>query len=141
MVGYQGTAFTAQGVLDFRLADRGLRLVRLVASDRVLWLDVASRDFGDRLLLLAEIPVLDITTPPPATIYHGGESFLLKLAGAAQVAVTGSVSGRAPGPCALWRYRAAGDRWLQIEAWPDAIRMLDGATVHRSMIEIRPATP
>ena len=49
-------------------------------------------------------------------------------------------AGRAPGPCTLWRYRAAGDRFLQIEAWPVAVRMLEGASVHQSMIEIRPAT-
>jgi hypothetical protein len=141
IVGYQGSSFTALGSLDYQLADRRLRLVRLVASDQVRYLDLPGSDLADRVLLLAEIPALDLTTPPPATIYHGGESFLLKLSGAAQVAITGSVPGRAPGACALWRYRAAGDRCLQIEAWPDGIRMLEGATVHRSMIEIRPATP
>ena len=33
-----------------------------------------------------------------------------------------------------------GDRFLQIESWPVAVRMLEGASVHQSMIEIRPAT-
>ena len=141
IVGYQGSAFAVEGLLDYQLSGTGLRLARLFSAGEIRYLDLASSDLVDRLLLLTEIPVLDITTPPPATIYHGGESFLLKLSGAGHVAVTGSVPDRVPGPCALWRYRAAGDRWLQIEAWPDAIRMLEGATVHRSMIEIRPATP
>jgi hypothetical protein len=141
IIGYQGRAFAALGILDYQLAGHRLCLACLSASDQIRYLDLAGGGLADRLLLLAEIPVLDITTPPPATIYHGGESFLLKLSGAAEVAITGSIPGRTPGACTLWRYRAAGDRWLQIEAWPDAIRMLEGATVHRSMLEIRPATP
>jgi len=141
VVGYQASAFTVEGVLDYQLADRGLRLARLVAPGQSRYLELGGSESADRLLLLAEIQALDITTPPPATLYHGGESFLCKLSGAAQVAITGSDPGRRPGPCSLWRYRAAGDRWLQIELWPDALRMLEGATVHRSMIEVRPATP
>jgi len=50
------------------------------------------------------------------------------------------VPGCPSGKCELWRYRAAGGRFLQIEAWPNKIRMLEGASVHRSMLEIRPAT-
>jgi hypothetical protein len=140
-IGYQGSSYRVEGILDFGLGDRVLRLGRLCAGDQARYLEMPGGDLLDRALLLAEIPALDITTPPPATIYHGGESFLLKLSGTAEVTVTGEVPGRVPGPCGLWRYRAAGGRFLQIEAWPDAVRMLEGASVHESMIEIRPGKP
>ncbi len=140
IVGYQGIAFEVEGVLDYQLERQELRLARLAGGGQVRYLEIPSGDMADRVVVLAEIAPLDITTPPPATMYHGGESFLLKLSGTATVLVTGNVPGRAPGPCTLWRYRAAGDRFLQIEAWPVAVRMLEGASVHQSMIEIRPAT-
>jgi hypothetical protein len=137
IVDYQGTAFAVAGLLEYRLADRTVRLARLVSSERVLYLELAAPEPSDRVLVLAEIRALDLTAPPPATVYHGGESFLLRLAGVAEVAVAGEVPERRGGPCTLWRYRAAGDRFLQIEDWPDGIRMLEGASVHRSMLEIR----
>lgn len=141
-VGYQGSSYRVEGILDFGLGGRVLRLGRLCAGSEVRYLEMPGGDLLDRALLLAEIPALDITTPPPATIYHGGESFLLKLSGTAEVTLRGQVPDRAcGGPCTLWRYRAAGGRFLQIEAWPDAIRMLEGASVHQSMIEVRPGDP
>jgi hypothetical protein len=138
---YQGTSFRVEGILDFQLDGRVLRLGRLCAGSQVRYLEIPSGDLTDRFLLFTEIPALDIATPPPATIYHGGESFLLKLSGTALVAIAGQVPGRAAGPCTLWRYRAAGGRFLQIEAWPDAVAAREGTTVHPSMIEIRPAIP
>jgi hypothetical protein len=139
-VGRQGIAYQVEGILDYDLDGRVLRLARLCAEGEVRYLEMPSSDMGDRVLVLSEIEALDITTPPPATIYHHGESFLLKLSGTAKMAITGSVPGREPGACRLWRYRAAGGRFLQIEAWPDGVRMLEGATMHQSMLEIRPAT-
>jgi hypothetical protein len=139
-VGYQGIGFEVEGILDYDLGGRVLRLARLRGAGEVRYLEVPASDISGRVLLFSEIQLLDITTTPPATIDHGGESFLLKLSGAATVVATGSTPGRESGACSLWRYRAAGDRFLQIESWPDRVRMLEGATVHRSMLEMRPAT-
>lgn len=139
-VDYQGIAYRVEAIVDYRLNASTLRLARLVAAGEVRHLELPGRDIEDRILLLAEIPALDITTPPPATIYHGGESFLLKLSGTAEIAVAGHVPDPASGRCTLWRFRAAGGRALQIEAWPHGVRMLEGATVRQSMLEIRPAT-
>jgi hypothetical protein len=141
IIGYQGSSYRVEGILEYGLGGRVLRLGRLCAGSEVRYLEMPGGDLLDRALLLAEIPALDITTPPPASIYHGGESFLLKLSGTAEVTVTGQVPGRGHGACTLWRYRAAGGRLLQIEAWPDAVRMLEGASVHQSMIEVRPGKP
>jgi hypothetical protein len=140
-IDYQGGSYRVEGILDYGLDGRVLRLGRLHAGNVIRYLEVPGGDLIDRVLLLAEIPALDLTTPPPATIYHGGESFLLQLSGTAEVVVTGEVPGRTSGRCTLWRYRAAGGRFLQVEAWPDTVRMLEGTSVHQSMIDIRPAIP
>jgi hypothetical protein len=137
---YQGIPYRVEAVVDYHLAGRALCLARLVGGGEVRHLELPGSDIEDRILMFAEIPPLDITTPPPATIYHGGESFLLKLSGAARIEVAGDPTGSAGGECTVWRYRAAGGRALQIEAWPDRVRMLEGATVRQSMLEIRPAT-
>ncbi|MBN2574524.1 MAG: DUF4178 domain-containing protein [Deltaproteobacteria bacterium] len=140
-VDYQGIAYRVEAITSYRLQGRTLRLARLVAAGEVRYLDLPGSDIEDRILLLAEIPSFDIATPPPAIIYHGGESYLLKLSGTARIESTDAARGGVESECALSRYRAAGGRALQIEAWPDGVRMLAGATVRQSMLEIRPATP
>jgi hypothetical protein len=136
-VGYQGIDHQVEAILTYTLADRVLCLARLVGLGQVRFLEQSVTGADDRVLVLTEIQGLDITTPPPATIYHHGESYLLKISGVAQVTAAGS--GPA-GLCTLWRYRAAGGQFLQIEQWPDKVRMLAGASVHLDMLEIRPAT-
>lgn len=135
-VGYQGVDYQVDDVFAFALANRTLHLARLVGGQQVRFVEPAPNDAHDRVLVLSEIEKLDITPPPPATIYHHGESYLLRLSGEATVT---SDAGEAHA-CTLWRYRAAGDQFLQIEQWPDRIRMLAGASVHLDMLEIRPAT-
>ena len=135
-VGYQGIDYRVDDILAYALADRSLHVARLVAAGDVRFLESPTSDADDRALVLAEIAGIDITTPPPATIYHRGESYLLKVTGAAKV----TTAGGDPRACTLWRYRAAGDQFLQIEQWPDRVRMLAGASVHLDMLEIRPAT-
>ena len=57
-----------------------------------------------------------------------------RLSGTATVDVEGSVPDRAAGSCELWRYRAAGDVFLQIEKWPDKTVTLAGESVHKDMV-------
>ena len=133
---HQGVDFRIEDMLGYCLPDRAFRLAQLAGGGKVRYLEIPASELADRVLLLDEIAVLDITPPPPATIYHAGESFLLQLSGLASTVATDGKTGT----CKLWRYRAAGGRFLQIEAWPDRVRMLEGASVHRSMIDIRPAT-
>ena len=135
-VGYQGIDYRVDDILAYALADRSLHVARLVAAGDVRFLESPTSDADDRALVLAEIAGIDITTPPPATIYHQGESYLLRVSGAAKV----TTADGDPLACKLWRYRAAGNRFLQIEHWPDHVRMLAGASVHLGMLEIRPAT-
>ena len=135
-VGCQGIDYRVVDVLTYTLADRRFHLARLEAEGRVLFLELPTSDADDRLLTLAEIENLDITTPPPATIYHRGESYLLRISGAATVT---AADGKAR-TCTLWRYHAAGDQFLQIEQWPEKVRMFAGPSVHADMVEMRPAT-
>jgi hypothetical protein len=139
-VGYQGIDFRVDDILTYDLAGRRLQLGRLVAAGQVRFLEPPTSEVSDRVLVLAEVVGLDITTPPPAAIYHGGESYLLRLSGAALVTSAGTGPGSVPDSCTLWRYRAAGDQFLQIEQWPDRVRMFAGASVHLDMLQIRPAT-
>ena len=166
IVAYQAVDYQVEGVLDYALPAHTLRLVSMVAGSEVRFVEPVV--VADRLLVLSEIEPLDIDSPPPETIYHRGESYLLKLSGRATVGITGQVAGRKPGTCGLWRYRAAGGRYLQIEAWADGDRVgggglcppqpqrgrvwepsqgshhnrfLAGTTVHKGMLEVRPATP
>jgi Domain of unknown function (DUF4178) len=135
-VGYQGIDYQVDDILVYALADRSLYLARLVGPGQVRFLETATSDASGRVLVLTEIKGLDITTPPPATIYHRGESFLLKVSGAATVTDAGGDARI----CTLWRYRAAGNQFLHIEQWPEKVRMFAGASVHANMLEIRPAT-
>jgi len=135
-IGYQGIDYQVEGILAYVFAERTSYLARLVGGGQVRFAEPATNDAQDRALVLAEIEGIDITTPPPATIYHHGESYLLRLSGTAKVTVAdGAVQ-----TCTLWRYRAAGDLFLQIEQWSDRVRMLAGASVHVDMLEVRPAT-
>ena len=137
-VSYQAVDYRARGVIDYSLGDRTLRLVAIAHDGQVHFVEPVV--VADRVLLLTEIEPLDIAAPPPATIYHDGESYLLKLSGEAEVDVAGEADGRQTGDCKIWRFRAAGGQYLQIENWPDRLRMLAGTAVHKGMLEIRPAT-
>jgi len=140
IVGYQGIDYLVEGILDYSLAESSIRLACITGNGQLRFLELPATSLADRLLVLAAIDGIDIDPPPPDTIYHHGESYLLRLSGSAQVAITGNVPGRQPGACMLWRYRAAGGQFLQIEQWPDALRILAGTSVHSSMLEVRPAT-
>ncbi len=140
IVAYQGIDYHVDGLVEYVLADTVLRLARMTGADRVLFLEPPASEMTGRVLLMTEVDDLDLTTPPPRTIYRQGESYLLQVSGDARVAVTGEVAQRRHSTCALWRLRAAGGRYLQIERWPDGVRTLAGATVHQDMLEVRPVT-
>ena len=55
------------------------------------------------------------------------------------VEIAGSAQGRAPGSCEIWRYRAAGALFLQVEKWPDTVVVLAGGSIPKGMFEHMPA--
>jgi hypothetical protein len=138
IVSYQGKDFVVEGLLTYRLSGKVYRLARVVDGNTVRWVEPLTDDLDDRVLMLEEIS-LDVGTPPPPTISYQGQSFLPRMSGQATVEVVGKVPDRFAGTCDLWRYRAAGDLFLQIERWPDRTVKLFGESVHKSMVDVLPA--
>jgi hypothetical protein len=136
---YAGTDYLVEGLVVYRLGRHKRELARLVAAERVLWMEPLVDEIDERVLFLAEVHDLDMTTPPPANIYYKGQTYLRVLAGQAEVATSGQTPGRASGTCEVWRYRAAGDTFIQIEAWPDGMVVLAGPSAHQDMLQILPA--
>jgi hypothetical protein len=136
-IGYQGADYRVDQVLSYALADRSFNLVRMKTSEgQIRFLEIQPRDVLDRIPVLGSMANLDITMPPPATLYHRGESYLLTFSGRATVTAPDAPSST----CTVWRYHAAGDLYLHIEEGPDGVRTLAGASAHAGMLEVRPAT-
>jgi hypothetical protein len=143
IIAFQGVDLLVDGIIVYLLGPSPevvrLHVARLIGGGETRFLQMPTSAASERALMLSAIDNLDVTTPPPATIYHRHESYLLKLAGSAEIEATGAASALR-GPCTLWRYRAAHDQYLQIEKWPDRMRTLAGPSVHVDMLEVRPAT-
>ena len=139
ILSYQGKDYVTEGLLTYRVGGKVLRLARVVDGDTVRWVEPLVDDSDDRLLILDEIAGLDLSPPPPPTVAYQGKSYLPKFSGQAAVEVAGKIPDRLAGACELWRYRAAGDVFLQIERWPDRTITLAGESVHKDMVDILPA--
>jgi hypothetical protein len=139
VVSYAGTDYLVEGLVVYRLGHHRRKLARLVAGERVLWMEPLVDEMDERVLLLAEVHDLDMTTPPPANIFYKGQTYLRVLAGQAEVMTSGQTPRRVSGTCEVWRYRAAGDIFIQIEAWPDGPVVLAGPSADQSMLQILPA--
>ncbi len=141
VISYQGRDFVVQGVLSYKLAGKSYQLARAVEGNDVRFIEPLMDDLDDRFLVLAEVPNLPFGTPPPATISYKGSSYVPRLQGATTMVIDGTVPDRTAGACEVWRYRASGDVFLQIEKWPDRTVCLAGESVQKDMIQISPASP
>src|SRR6185436_9254408 len=94
------------------------QLARAVDGDAVLWVEPLRDELDDRLLVLREIRDLEMSVPPPTAIAYHDLTYVQRLATRVTLAVTGQVPERTNGSVMLWRYRAAGDLYLQIEEAP-----------------------
>jgi hypothetical protein len=139
IVSYQGKDYVVEGLLTYRMGGKVLRLARVVDGATVRWVEPLADDSDDRLLILDEVTGLDISAPPPSSISYQGKTYLPKLSGQATVEVAGKIPDRLAGSCEVWRYRAAGDVFLQIERWSDRTVTLAGESVHKDMVDILPA--
>ncbi len=140
VISHQGRDYVIDGLLTYRLGPKVLPLARATDGPGVVWIEPLLDDLDDRILVLRQVADLAVIAPPPATIQYKGASYVPRLSGTATVEMTGNVPDRTPGPCDVWRYRAAGDLFLQIEKWPDRLIVLAGESVHKAMIDILPGT-
>ena len=140
VISYQGRDFVVEAILTYRLAGKTYKLVRAVDADDAFWVEPLMNDADDRMLFLKEVRDLSLGTPPPSTISYKAGSYVPRLSGNATVEIEGNAPGRTAGPCEMWRYRAAGDVFLQIEKWPSNLTVaLAGESVHKDMVEIYPS--
>jgi hypothetical protein len=139
VISHQGRDFVVEAILTYRLGAKSYPLARAVDGDDVRWVEPLLDDSDDRYLFFKEVRNLPLSLPPPATISYGGASYVPRMSGTATVEIEGTAPGRAAGPVEFWRYRAAGDVFLQIEKWPSLTVALAGESVHKDMVEIFPA--
>jgi hypothetical protein len=138
VVSYAGRDYVVEGVLTYQLGGKRYELVRAVDGDVVLWIEPPRDGAGDRLLMLHEIRDLEMSVPPPESISYHDLTYVQRLSGRAAVEVSGQVPERMGGSVLIWRYRAAGDLYLQIEEGAGRVFMLAGESVHQGMIDLLP---
>ena len=138
VLGYLGRDYVVEGVLIYKLLGKAYPLARAVDGEVVLWVEPLMDEMDDRFLFLTEVRDLDIATPPPQSISYRQSVFIPRWSGRATVEIAGQVPGQVAGPRDVWRYRAAGDLFLQIEARPTGTVTLFGESVHKGMIDVLP---
>lgn len=143
IVSYQGHDYVVEGLLSYRLQGKAYPLARAVegagATARVLFIEPLLGEGDDRVLVLREVADFETGAPPPAVISYESRSYVPRSSGTYTVDVAGAVPGRAPSVVEVWRYRAAGDYYVQVERWGDKTVVLAGESVHGSMLEVFPA--
>jgi hypothetical protein len=136
---YEGRDYVIEGVLTYKVAGKIHPLARAVEDSTVLWIEPLLDDHDDRILVFKEVRDLSVGTPPPPTISYKNNSYVPRLYGSAAVTVEGVVADRPAGTVELWRYRAAGDIFVQIEKWPHKTVFLAGESVNENMVSVLPA--
>ena len=137
IISFAGRDYVVEGTATYHLAGKPSVLARR-RRRRLFWIE-APRDEGeavsDRLLRCARSATSrsrcrrpDHRLPRPHLRPAAGGTDTVELAG--------DVPERAAGPTEVWRYRAAGDLYLQIEEGGGRVFMLAGESVHRGMIDI-----
>jgi hypothetical protein len=138
VVSYAGRDYVVEGVIGYQLGGKGFQIARAVDGEIVLWIEPPKDEADDRMLVLREIRDLEMSVPPPESISYHDLTYVRRLTGRATVELAGQVPDRSGGSVQLWRYRAAGDLFLQIEEGGGRVFMLAGESVHRGMIDILP---
>jgi len=140
VVSHQGRDFVVEGVLTYKFPGRTLSLARAVDGGVVRWIEPLVDVLDDRLLFFEDVTDVSLLTPPPAAVTYRGASYVPRFSGSVLVEAEGDTGDRTSGPCEVWRYRAAGDVFLQIEKWPSSTKVLVGQSAHKDMVSILPAS-
>jgi hypothetical protein len=138
VVSFAGRDYIVEGTATYHLGGKTFALARAVDGELVFWIEAARDEADDRLLVLREIRDLEIAVPPPESISYHGLMYVQRMSGRANIDIAGRVPERSSGSADVWRYRAAGDLFLQIEEGGGRVFMLAGESVHRGMIDVLP---
>ena len=138
VVSYAGKDYIVEGLVTYQMGGKTSQLARAADGGVVLWIEPPRDETEDRLLILREIRDLEMSVPPPESISYHELTYVRRVAGRATLEVTGQVPERTTGNAQVWRYRAAGDLFLQIEEGAGRVSMLAGESVHRGMIDVLP---
>lgn len=138
VVSYAGKDYIVEGVVTYQMGGKTSQLARAADGNMVLWIEPLRDEADDRLLVMREIRDLEMSVPPPESISYHELTYVRRVAGRATIEVVGQVPERTSGTAQVWRYRAAGDLFLQIEEGAGRVSMLAGESVHRGMIDVLP---
>jgi hypothetical protein len=138
VVSFAGRDYIVEGTATYHLGGKTFVLARAVDGEIVFWIEALRDEADDRLLVLREIRDLEIAVPPPESINYHDLMYVQRLSGRATIEIAGRVPERSAGSADVWRYRAAGDLFLQIEEGGGRVFMLAGESVHRGMIDVLP---
>ena len=141
VLSFSGRDYLVEGTVGFLLAGKRSVMARAVDGQTVAWVEFPDEEAhtpADRLLVLHEVHDLDVAIPPPESIDYHQLSYVQRLAARAVIEIDGVVPGHSPGALQVWRYRAAGDRYLQIEEGHERVFMMAGESVPRGMIDHLP---
>jgi len=141
VLSFSGRDYLVEGTVGYLLAGKRSVMARSVDGERTAWVEFPADEAGppaERLLVLHEVHDLDLAMPPPDSIDYHQLSYVQRLAARAVIEIDGVVPDHAAGALQVWRYRAAGDRYLQIEEGNGRLFVLAGESTPRGMIEHLP---
>ena len=141
VLSFSGRDYVVEGTVGYLLAGKRSVMARAVDGETTAWVEFPDEEAGppaERLLVLHEVRDLDLAMPPPESIDYHQLSYVQRLAARAVVEIDGVVPDRTAGVRQVWRYRAAGDRCLQIEEANGRLFMMAGESTPRGMIDHLP---
>ena len=141
VLSFSGRDYVVEGTVSYLLAGKRSVMARAVDGETTAWVEFPDDEAGppaERLLVLHEVRDLDLAMPPPESIDYHQLSYVQRLTARAVIEIDGAVPEHAAGALQVWRYRAAGDRYLQIEEGNERLFMLAGESIPRGMIDHLP---
>ncbi len=150
VVMHDGIDFIVEGVIRYDEAGHHWSMARIVDGAKWKWLLVGlERSGGASKRILVPTEDVELAGYPPEMIMLGEERFNFDKRGTATTALegdTGTLGGTslqgsgAAHRCRWWNYSAAGPNALLVEQWGDDYRVLVGAKVSDSDIEMMPGS-
>lgn len=150
VITHSTTDYIVEGMIRYDEAGHHWSMARIVDGTRAHWLLVGlERRGSSSKRLMTPTSDVELGGYPPELIMIGEERFNFDKRGTATTALdgdTGTLGGNAEGAegsahrCRWWSYSAAGPRALLVEQWGDDYRVLVGATVGDTDIEMMPGS-